>query len=81
MLIDYYNERKALSINFDRAFIIGALKNGGAFYGRNEPTLVEHLTKSVINPYGKRSFETFLRVENFKKCKIVYQNDLKNITF
>ena len=29
MLIDYYNERKALSINFDRAFIIGALRNGG----------------------------------------------------
>ena len=62
MLIDYYNERKALSVNFDRAFIIGALKNGGAFYGRNETTPVEHHIKSAINPYGIRLFGTFEKI-------------------
>ena len=35
--------------------------------GRIEPSPVEHPVKSAINPYGKRSFGTFLRGEIFEK--------------
>ena len=56
-------------------------KRYSAFYGLSEPTPVEHHYKSVTNPCGKRIFDSFCEAEFLLKCKIAYQNGLKNGTF